>query len=347
MKKVTIIGKYISEENVVGDGQSIKTRIVTQEIEKQLTPQNVNCIDTYGWKKHPGRLMKDSFLAVRRSDNVIFMTDEGGIKVFPWLLLLSNLFGKCSLHYVVVGGWLTHFLKNHSFLRLCLKKFQGIYVETTVMRRDMEALGFQNILLMPNCKKLNVMKPDYLPEQYQEPYRLCVFSRIMLKKGIDDAVEAVRWVNNRLGRTVYTLDIYGQVDSEQIEWFAAQQQSFPPEIRYCGIAPYAQSVEVLKGSFALLFPTEFFTEGVPGTIIDAYAAGVPVIASRWESFADVVEDGITGIGYRFQQQKMLRDILQDLAINPERLKQMRYACLEKAECYLPDRAMRVLLDRLT
>ena len=54
--------------------------------------------------------------------------------------------------------------------------------------------------------------------------------------------------------------------------------------RYCGIKDPKDSVKTLKNYFALVFPTRFYTEGIPGTIIDAYYAGVPVIASKWESF---------------------------------------------------------------
>ena len=62
----------------------------------------------------------------------------------------------------------------------------------------------------------------------------------------------------------------------------------------------------MKYYFALLFPTRFYTEGIPGTILDAYAAGIPVICSRWESCADVVDDGVTGITYPFEDMQMLK-----------------------------------------
>lgn len=56
-----------------------------------------------------------------------------------------------------------------------------------------------------------------IPES--EPLPLCTFSRVMKEKGIEDAVNAVKSVNKYFGRVVYTLDIYGQVDSNQTGWF--------------------------------------------------------------------------------------------------------------------------------
>jgi glycosyltransferase involved in cell wall biosynthesis len=214
------------------------------------------------------------------------------------------------------------------------------------MKQELEELGFQNVVLMPNCKPLVLLTPTELPKVDSEPFRLCTFSRVMREKGIDDAVEAIRAVNAYFGRTVYMLDIYGQVDPAQTDWFAELQKTFPSEIRYCGIISYDQSADALRDSFALLFPTEFFTEGVPGTIIDAYAVGVPVIASRWESFADVVEDGVTGIGYPFQEHEILKQILTELVRCPEKMTQMRLNCLRKAHEYQPSRVMNILLDKL-
>lgn len=69
-------------------------------------------------------------------------------------------------------------------------------------------------------------------------------------------------------------------------------------------------METLKNYFALVFPTLFYTEGIPGTIIDAYAAGLPVISSKWESYDDVIEDNITGVGYEFGSDDALVEILE-------------------------------------
>ena len=327
--------------------------VVTNSFETSVTSadsQHESVSDTIGHSDvifTAANESEDTVTNVQTSENVIFMTDEGGIKVFPWLLLGANVLGKCRLHYIVIGGWLVHYLRRHGFIRACLKRYAGIYVETTIMKRELEKMGFRNIVLMPNFKPLSPLVPEQLPMCYDEPLRFCTFSRVMREKGIDDAVEAIRAVNSHFGRTVCTLDIYGQVDSEQKAWFVELRNSFPPEVRYGGVVDYCGSVEILKDYAALLFPTEFFTEGVPGTIIDAYAAGVPVIASRWESFADVIEDGATGVGYPFGQAEALKEILLSLVDDPRKLVDMKEACLKKAYAYQPEQVMDVLFQHLS
>ena len=45
-----------------------------------------------------------------------------------------------------------------------------------------------------------------------------------------------------------------------------------------------------------MFPSEWY-EGLPLTIAEAFACGVPVIASRIGSMIDVVQDGRTGLHF--------------------------------------------------
>lgn len=344
MENVSVIGLFRTGLEAA-DGQSIKTRIVTQEIETQLGAERVKKIDTYGWKKHPVRLMLSCVKAVWDSDDVVFMTDEGGINVFPWLLTIANVFKRCKIHYVVIGGWLIRTLDKRRLRRFWLKKLDGVYVETNTMKSVMESKGFTNVLLLPNCKHLTVLQEKDLTCCAEEPYRLCTFSRVMKEKGIQDAVEAVCDINHRFGRQVYSLDIYGQVDANQQEWFEVLKAGFPPEVRYCGTVPYHKSTDVLKSYFALLFPTKFYTEGVPGTIIDAYAAGVPVIASQWESFEDIM-DAETCMGYPFDDPNGLMEALEAAAENPAILNDKKTACLARAKKYVPEVVMDILISRL-
>ena len=214
------------------------------------------------------------------------------------------------------------------------------------MKNALEKQGFTNVVVMPNCKDLKILKPEELVYPTGEPYKLCTFSRVMKEKGIEDAVNAVKEINEKEGRTVYTLDIYGQVDSSQTQWFENLQTTFPNYIEYKGVVDYDKSVEVLKNYFALLFPTRFYTEGIPGTIIDAYAAGIPVIASKWGSYSDIINDR-TGIGYDFDTENGLTGNLLQAANIPTIIFDKKIQCLTEAERYKTESVVKVLIKQLT
>ena len=59
----------------------------------------------------------------------------------------------------------------------------------------------------------------------------------------------------------------------------------------------------------LLFPTRFPDEGIPGTIIDAFAAGIPIISSKWLYFDEIFEDHKTALGYDFLNVDSLVDAI--------------------------------------
>lgn len=345
MKKTAVIGHFGFGFDYL-DGQTVKTKIITEELCRHFGKKEVLKIDTHGGVKALFKSPFQVFKALKNSKNIIILPAHNGLRVIAPLLMMQNHLFHRTLHYVVIGGWLPEFLKTRKRLAKTLKKYDGIYVETNTMKKALEEQGFFNVIVMPNCKNLSILKEHELVYQTAEPYPLCTFSRVMKEKGIEDAVDAVRAVNERSGRTVYTLDIYGQVDAGQTEWFDKLKQSFPSYVRYQGVVPFDKSVDTLKNYFALLFPTRFFTEGVPGTIIDAYAAGVPVISTMWESFSDIVSDSVTGIGYDFNRGDLLYDLLSNISVCPEKMNDMKLQCIHFAQKYLPEVVIQVLENRL-
>lgn len=343
--KIGILGHFGEGTNLL-NGQTVKTKIITEELQNQLGQDQVLKFDTHGgWKtllKAPFQVLQ----SLKKSSNVLIFPAHNGLRVYaPLLSFLRCFFKNRKIHYVVIGGWLPQFVSKRKRLAKSLKKFDGIYVETNTMKRALEVQGFANIYIMPNCKKLTVLSEAELVYSKKEPYKLCTFSRVMQEKGIEDAINSVKAVNEHFGRTVYTLDIYGQVDPQQTEWFDELKTKFPEYISYGGLVPFGKSVEVLKDYFALLFPTRFYTEGIPGTIIDAYAAGIPVISSKWESFADIIDDNKTGIGFNFGCYNDFVDILFDVANAPDNLNELKINCLSKSKEFLPLSATANLVRR--
>lgn len=346
LTRVCVIGHF-GEGQTLLNGQTIKTKIVTEELQNQFGCEQVMKVDTHGgWKvllKSPVQLLH----GLKNSRNVVIFPAHNGLRVYaPMLSWFKSFFKGRKIHYVVIGGWLPEFLGKRKSLAKALKKFDGIYVETNTMKNALEAQGFENVFVMPNCKKLTILSENALIYPSGEPYKLCTFSRVMKEKGIEDAINAVRTVNEQFGRTVYELDIYGQIDPNQIKWFDELQKSFPKYIRYKGLVDFNKSVETLKDYYVLLFPTYYDGEGFAGTLIDAFSAGVPVIASDWKYNSEIVNDTV-GEVYMTGVQSTLIESLKRAAINSERILKKKKFCLQEAEKYEPDRAIRVLLNQLS
>ena len=345
IKSVCVCGHFGLDENL-SNGQTIKTKIITDGLKRKIGDEEVNIIDTHGGAKKLLLLPFCVLKMLRKSYNMIMLPAHNGLKIITPVLFFENLIFRRKLHYIVIGGWLPEFIKNKKILSYMLKKFDGIYVKTKKMKNSLEDFGFKNVFLMPNCKDLEIVPLSELKTEFREPFNLCTFSRVMKEKGIEDAIFAVESINKKYGKTVFTLDIYGQVDEGQKQWFEYLKKSFPEYVKYKGTVSFDKSVDVLKNYFALLFPTRFFTEGIPGTIIDAYASGVPVISSKWENFDDIIEEGITGLGYEFSNVEALKTVLERIAENPEIVMTMKKECALKAETLKTENIIKILIENL-
>ena len=340
-KKVFICGNLGTGAQTTS-GQVIKTRIVSEEIVNHVGEDNCTVLNTYKRIRSLLLIYFKVLPSLYRYRNAVFFPAQRGVTLLiPAFYIAKHLF-RIKLHYIVIGGWLPLLVKHKPILRHMIKKIDCVYVETKTMEKALLEQGFSNAIIMPNVKKLNIISSDNIKPQFKPPYRLCTFSRVMKQKGIEEIVRAVVEINQARGETVFELDIYGKVETEENAWFDQLEKGFPAYCHYKGIVAPDKSTDVIKEYFLLVFPTLFFTEGIPGTIIDAYASGVPVLSSKWESFSDIVDEGITGFGYEFGNYQMLKDVLDYFSLNPSKVNDLKSNCLKKATCYLSDNVMNYL-----
>jgi len=335
MKKVGICGYYGEGPDFQG-GQPVKVKMIISELEKVFGANNIQAISTHNWRKKTIHLMKECFMLTKKCENIIMLPAVNGVKVFVPLFLLFNCLFHRKIHYIVIGGWLPDLLIKNRILCYLMKMIEGIYVETHVMERALKVVGIDNVFYMPNSKRLHYVENTEQKIASSGLYRFCTFSRIVKEKGIEDAINAVISVNAQTKNVICTLDIYGPLYKVYADEFQAIMANVPDYIVYKGFVPPTKSVIILQDYYMQLFPTKCKTEGFPGSIIDSYFAGLPVLASKWESFNDVVENGKTGIGFEFGDYEDLVSKLKWCIDNPNEIYKMRFECLRKAIEYSPE-----------
>ena len=342
MKKICVVGRFGDGMN----GQTIKTKTITNQLAKIYGENQILKIDTYGGIK---KLFTLPFLmkkVLNECENIIILPAYKGVRVISPSLIFWNKKLNRKLHYVVIGGWLPEFLKNKKTLSKNLKKFDKIYVETQSMMNALEKMEFRNVCVMPNCKELEIVNTENCKLDNNMPLKLCTFSRVTPSKGIDDAIRAVTLVNDKVGKKVFTLDIFGQISENDGEWFNSLSKDFPDYINYLGEIKYTETTSVLKNFFLLLFPTFYSGEGFAGTLIDAYSAGLPVIASDWKYNSELVEDGSTGFILPIKSPQIWADKLFEIYENTDLILKMKENCISKAKEYDINNAIKILTDEI-
>lgn len=345
MKRTCVVGHFGLGKNLL-NGQTIKTKILTSELEEKFGLKQVVKLDTHGGLKAIPYILFGMIKAFRECQNIIILPGQNGIYfLVPICCVLNRIYNR-RLHYVVIGGWLNDLINKNRKIEKKLEKFTGIYVETLAMKKMLTNRGIENVEVMPNFKNFKIIKEKELIYTESEPYKICTFSRVMKEKGIREAVEAVKVVNEQIGRTVYILDIYGQVDNEQEIWFKKYRKTFPKYVRYRGVVPYNKSVDILKDYYALLFPTYYAGEGFAGTLLDAMAGGVPVIASDWNYNKEVVIEGVTGTLIKPKSIEELVDKLFWIWKNRDSWNKLKTCCIKASGQYTPKKVISVLVKKM-
>lgn len=344
MSKIGICGHFNFNAEAVG-GQTIKTRIISETLKDIYNDSEVMTLDTAKWKKKAPVFFIQCIMLAFKSDHIIILPAQNGIKVLiPLFVLLARLL-KRRLHYVVVGAWLADVLKDNPILLKQVKKIDYIYPQTKTLQRKLDELNIRdNTYVMPNFKKFNPIKlEDYI--KFEKPYKVCMVSRINYLKGVESAINVVNRINEDYKEKVIELDIFGPVEKDYSERLYALVNKYNTFVYYKGIIDYDKIPEVIKDYFLLLFPTKYYTEGFPGTILDAFISGVPVLASRWESWQDIIDEGRTGFTYAFDDDEDFYNKLKYLINNPELVKGIKKYCLEESmESYSSQNAIRSLSE---
>jgi glycosyltransferase involved in cell wall biosynthesis len=227
-----------------------------------------------------------------------------------------------------------------------LSKLDNIFVETKKMSNELFDMGLLNVSIVPNFKRIRILDKKEMPSEYNKPYKICTFSRVNYKKGITDAISVVKKINRNRGEIKFKLDIYGQIDQDFFSEFNELLEDNSVFVEYCGVISPKASSEVIKDYFMLLFPTRYKTEGIPGTLIDAYAAGVPVIGSNWDSAEQIIKNNVTGYIYEFENIDHLYRIMEHTLQNPDEVLAMKDNCLEEANMYSPENALENMMVKL-
>lgn len=341
--RIGIIGHFGGNEKF-NDGQTVKTVAIYDAL-RRYGIKNIDKIDTYYIRKNPLSFLWQFMRGIFRDKKYIVLLSSNGRKVlFPILSFMSNFMNKDIYHYGI-GGRLAREVSEKPSWKKYVSSFKSNWMESIELADQLQKLGVHNAIYLPNFKKLNIMTEAELCTEHHVPYKLCTFSRVMKEKGIEDAIEAVSTINAESGKTVVTLDIYGPAEEAYLKHLQ-EVLTQDSACSYRGVVPANESVEALKDYYALLFPTHWRHEGIPGTIIDALSAGVPVIARRWQYCDEMITDGETGLPYDFEEPGLLKNRIEYAIIHPKEIMAMKKNCLAKAALYSEDYVMKQIAKEL-
>ena len=138
---------------------------------------------------------------------------------------------------------------------------------------------------------------------------------------------------NYLKDTEYVLKITGEITEskeDQMIWEYIQKNNLENKVIFTGFKHGKELKELISRSTCIVCPAIWY-ENMPNTVVEAYAYGKPVIASKVGSLAEIVEDGKTGYLFNMKDAEDLARKLYQYIENNNLCKQMGIAARQKCE----------------
>lgn len=176
----------------------------------------------------------------------------------------------------------------HRFLGTWIKKVDAFIALTEFSRKKFVEYGLSrnNIFIKPNF----LLNPP-IPKYTRSNYALFI-GRLSMEKGVDTMIDAFEIIKHNMPNH-FSLKIVGDgIKRKQLEDKIFSRKI--TNIELIGMKDHSECIGLIKDSKFLILPSIWY-EFFPMVVLEAFACGKPVIASRLGSMAELIEEGKTGL----------------------------------------------------
>ncbi|MGQ9765883.1 MAG: glycosyltransferase family 4 protein [Anaerolineae bacterium] len=213
------------------------------------------------------------------------------------------------------------FAYRNAYLRRIVREVDRFIAPSRFLRDQYVRHGFpaDRITVLENGLDMERLRNEPGPPLPPPPGRphFGFLGSLAWQKGVHVLVEAFNRLPAGPGLTIYGNESVFPDYAAQVK--ASAQH---PGIRFAGALDYRHVGAALRQLDCLVVPSVWY-ENSPLVIQEAYAVGLPVVASRLGALAEKVEDGVTGRLFAPGDSADLARVLGELAARPEQLAALR------------------------
>lgn len=168
--------------------------------------------------------------------------------------------------------------------------------------------------VVPNGVDVNLFSPDPIRTPREpDPLVVCAVARLIEIKGLQHLIDAIALAPEAVRRRI-RLRLCGVGPYENELRRRAQAANLEAQVEFAGLLPYEQIPDELRAADVFALPS--LQEGLPLSLLEAMASGLPVVASPVGGIPTVIRDGDNGLLVAAGDVAGLRDALVRLADDP-------------------------------
>ncbi|WP_157911755.1 glycosyltransferase family 4 protein [Alteribacter populi] len=302
----------------VGDngGPAIKNRLLMKYLDRESNFKVSNTND-----RVKSNLLKNILSLIMTKDKqiIVAVSRNGRSILYPILNMKKFLNPNINYSTICIGGTIVQdALKYPRTIKKTLKKADVITVETKKLKDELEEkLKLTNVHYMPNYKEIETDTLKPLPRFDTKALKFVFLSSVRNVKGVATMVNVFKEVLETYPTA--TLDIYGPIRKD-FDMNVLENIKNLPQINYKGVVANEDVISTLSKYNVFIFPTEYKGEGFPAVLIEAYLAGLVVVASDINFNTEIVVNNNNGWIFPTGNKEKFKEILLNCFNNEETLK---------------------------
>lgn len=343
MKKVLVIGCFGDNTGRL-DGQIVKTRDIYAMLEEKLYGEvKLDKFNTLSVRENKFLLGILLIKLLWCNKVVLIPADHNLEKFFPLLYRLSTIV-KYEIIQLCVGGWQVDFFigrgkwtAHPTQMEMC-KKCKAFLPEIKKVNEELKSIcGFDNCEVFPNFRR-NIPKISHVNDSKE--LKLVWLARINKEKGFETVFNLADKIEEE-GLNI-TITFFGKIAEEDEKLFNSLMGTHHC-VSYKGQLSADRIADTLCDYDVVVLPTRYYTEGFPGTVLDANISGLPVIATEWMHAHEFIEDGVSGFVVPFNNpQECFNQRVIELYDDRALLKTMKQNSRARVALYTEERAWNVI-----
>lgn len=244
------------------------------------------------------------------------------LTIGPFLYLVGKAFRKPTVLREFGGAFADDYFDCHRVVRWGLRK-SALAMDLVLMQTNsmVEVFRTTTNARVEWFATSRPMSDDIRQRTGNSKPRFVFVGHVKPTKGIRELVAAANKLQSKYS---FEVDIWGPLREGVVE-----SELNTKCTRYRGVLPMEEVRQALDQYDVLVLPTYFHGEGYPGSIVEAFACGLPVITTDWRSIPELVNES-NGILVKPRDINDLADALERLIESPEQVRELSGGALATA-----------------